>query len=292
MIIVQGPGSEQIGSSVADLLDIEKVSVDYKTFPDGELYICLSEDLKNKDVVIVHSTGPPQNDRLVQLFLLIDACRDMGARTVRLVAPYIAYARQDRRQKIGEPISILTLMKLLESLNVNGLLTVNVHNTDVFRGVNIKVRDLDAFPYLAKYFKDQGLKKAFSISLGKKAIDLEHGKMAAEVIGGQYGRIKTFRDPNTGAVTLEEAHFNLAGKDVIIFDDVITTGRTHIKAIDMLKQQGAKKVYLACVHSLLSEEAQELILRVVEDFACTDTVPNRFTKVSVAPLIAEALRSS
>jgi len=105
-------------------------------------------------------------------------------------------------------------------------------------------------------------------------------------------RLRTFRDPDTGVVTLGKVSFEVDGKDVIIFDDVTTTGRTHIKAVNLLKRQGAKRVYLACVHSLLSEEAQELILRVVEGFICTDTVPNRFSKVSVAPLIAEAPRST
>lgn len=83
--------------------------MNYKTFPDGEAYLCLSKDIKSNDAVIIHSTCPPQNDRLIQLFLLIDACRDMGVRSIRLVVPYLAYARQDRRRKIGEPISILTL---------------------------------------------------------------------------------------------------------------------------------------------------------------------------------------
>lgn len=290
MIVVQGPGSEQIGSSAADLLGVEKASVNCRIFPDGETYLCLSENVKSRDAVIIHSTGPPQNERLIQLFLLIDACSDMGAATIRVVTPYLAYARQDRRRKMGEPVSILTLMRLLESLDVSELFTVNVHNPDVFEDMKIRVKDLCAIPLLAEYFRGQGLEGAFSLALGKKRVDLEHAKDAAKVLGGEYDRLKTFRNPDTGVVTLEEASFDVDGKDAIIFDDVITTGRTHIKAINIIKQQGAKRVYLACVHSLLSEEAQELILRVVENFVCTDTVPNRFSKVSVAPLIAQALR--
>jgi len=78
--------------------------------PDGEVYLCLSRDVIDKDGVIIHSTGPPQNERFIHLFLLIDACRDIGMRTIRVVALYLAYARQDRRQKTDEPISILTLV--------------------------------------------------------------------------------------------------------------------------------------------------------------------------------------
>jgi len=291
MIVIQGPGSEQIGGSIANLLGVEKVSVEFKTFPDGEAYLRLSGDIKDRDAVIIHSTGPPQNKRLIQLFLLVDTCTDMGARTVRVVTPYLAYARQDRRRKMGEPVSILTLMKLLESLHVEELFTVNVHNPDIFKDLKIRVRDLSAIPSLAEYLRHRGSEGAFSLSLGKKMVDLEHAKDAAKIIGGKYGRLKTFRDTDTGVVTFEEASFDVDEKDAIIFDDVITTGRTHIKAINVLRQQGAKRVYLACVHSLLSVEAQELILRVVEDFVCTDTVPNRFSKVSVAPLIAQALRT-
>ena len=291
MIVVQGPGSEQMGSSVADLLGAAGVTADCRTFPDGEAYLCLSSHIGDEDAVIVHSTGPPQNDRIIQLFLLIDTCRDMGVRTIRVVAPYLAYARQDRRRKVGEPVSILTLTKLLESLDVSELLTVNVHNPDVFKHSKIRVRNLSAIPLLAEYFRNQGLEGAFALSLGKKPVDVQHAKNAAEILGGEYDRLKTFRDPDTGVVSLGDAPFEVNGKDAIIFDDVITTGRTHIKAVNLLKEKGAKRVFLACVHSLLSEEAQELIMRVVEDFACTDTVPNRFSRASVAPLIALAIRS-
>jgi ribose-phosphate pyrophosphokinase len=288
-VIVSGPGSEQIGRSIARLLKIDNLSIYSRTFPDGETYVRLPEGLESKDVVLIHSTGPPQNERLVQLFLLLDTLKDMKIKTFHLVIPYLAYARQDRRQKIGEPISALTIMKLIESLSVSELITVNVHNPKIFQGLKTRVIDQSAIPLMADYFKEQGFEGAFSFSLGKKMIDLERAKTAAKILDGPYGHLKTFRDPNSGVVTLEKSSLNIRGKDAIIFDDVVTTGRTHIKIINELKRQGAEKVYLACVHSLISEEAQELLLRVVEDFVCTDTVLNRFSKISVAPLIAKAI---
>jgi ribose-phosphate pyrophosphokinase len=149
MIIVQGPASEEISSSVANLLDLETVSVDCKTFPDGESRLCLAKKIEKQDTIIIHSTGSPQDKRMNQLSLLVDICKEMDVKSLRVVTPYLAYARQDRRQNVGECISILTIMKILESLGVDELITVNVHNPDVFKDLKIKFKDLSAIPSLA-----------------------------------------------------------------------------------------------------------------------------------------------
>ncbi len=212
------------------------------------------------------------------------------AESVTLVAPYMAYARQDRRRLPGEAVSVFTAIRLLTALGVSRLITVNVHNPVVFEGSGLELRDLSAILLLAKHLKDGGFGGASSLSLGKKPVDLEHAKEAASALGSDYGRIVTFRDPNTGEVSLGVIDIAVEGQRVVVFDDVITTGGTHLKAVESLRDRGASEVHLACVHSLLSEEKLIEVLKATDNFVCTDTIPNLCSRVKVTTLIADALR--
>lgn len=290
MMIICGPGSEQMGIEIAGILGMESSTVEHRFFLDGETHLRLTRGVEGSDVVLVHSTAPPQDRRLVQLLLLVDAIKEGGAESITLVAPYMAYARQDRRRLPGEAVSVFTVIRLLTALGVSRLVTVNVHNPAVFEGSGLELMDLSAMPLLAEHLKDSGFGGAFSLSLGKKPVDLEHAREAASVLGGDCGRLETFRDQNTGEVSLGRADIGVEGLRVVVFDDVITTGGTHIKAVESLRDGGASEVHLACVHSLLSEEKLLEVLEATDSFVCTDTVPNLCSRVRVAPLIADALR--
>jgi len=289
MVVICGPGSEEIGSVVASILEVESSVVEHRVFTDGEDYLRLTTDVTGRDVVLVHSMGPPQDRRLVQLLLILDALREGGAGSVELVAPYLAYARQDRGQLPGEAVSAFTVMKLLRYLGVSRLVTVNVHNPDVFKGAGFELTDFSAIPLLADYLRGEGLEECFSLSLGNKPIDIRHAEEAAAVLGGSYARLRTFRDPSTGEVRLDEPGFTVRGERAAIFDDVITSGGTHLQVVELLQGMGVEEVHLACVHSLLSEERLRDVLDATDSFTCTDTVPSRCSRVGVAPLIAGAL---
>jgi len=187
-------------------------------------------------------------------------------------------------------VSARTVIRLLLSIGVSRLFTVNVHNPAVFEGSGLGLTDLSAIPLLAKHLEGRGLGGSFSLSLGKKPVDLEHAMEAASVLGGGHAHLETFRDPTTGEVHLGGAEFDVGGRRVIVFDDVITSGGTHLGAVRLLRGMGASEAHLACVHSLLSDENLARVLGEVNSFTCTDTVPGRFSGVKVAPLIAGALR--
>jgi ribose-phosphate pyrophosphokinase len=290
LIVLCGPGTDQMGRDVAKRLELEASAIEHRTFPDGESYIRLPLEVEGRDVVLIHSTAPPQDTRLVQLLLTLDAIRERGAKSVLLVTPYLAYARQDRCRLPGEAVSVLTVAGLLLSLGVSKLITVNVHNPRVFDGSGLDVNDLSAIPLLADYFKGIGFEGAFALSLGKKPVDLEHAREVASVLRGDYGRLETFRDPTTGEVSLGKADLGVEGRGVIVFDDVITSGRTHLEAVRFLREMGAEEVHLACVHSLLPEKGMDRVLKFVDSYVTADTVPSRFSRVGVAQIIAEALR--
>jgi len=288
VIVVPGPASQDLGRKVADILKSRIVSVIFKTFPDGESYLRLEGDVKGEEVVIIQTTGPPQDVHIMQLFLMVDAARDLGADMVVAVVPYLAYARQDKRFLRGEAISIETFIKLIEASGIDRFLTVNIHEEGVLKKFSVPAENLSAMTLLAEHFKKKGLAEAFSLAPDKGALDL--AKEAEKVLNGGCGWLRKERDRLTGEIRVEEKKFNIEGRNVIVFDDIISTGGTIAAAAKMLKTQGARKVYAACAHPLLVGEAQKKIMQSgAEGIVGTDCVHSPVSVVSVAPLIAEAL---
>jgi len=290
MKVISGPASKQLGETIGELLKAEVVPAFFKTFPDGESYIRFdAESLQDEDVVIVQTTSPPQDQRLIQLLLMADDAKDMKARSITAVIPYFAYSRQDKRFIPGEAFSIKTIMKLLEDCGVNRIITVNTHNPALLKSFKILVEDLSAVPLLAEYFNAKSLvKNPLSLSLGKKGLNV--AKEADDILHGGFDYISTKRDVRTGNVTLEDKQFPIKNRDAIVFDDIISSGGTMAKAVKLVKDQGARKVYAACVHPLLIGDSQKRILENgAEEVIGTDCVPSPVSKVSIAPLIAKVL---
>ena len=288
MIIVPGPSSASLGRRMAEILEAKLVSVAFKKFPDGESYLRFEDEVAGEEVVVVQSTGPPQDTSLIQLLILIDAAKDLGAKRVTAVVPYLAYARQDKRFLPGEAISIQTVGKLLKAAGVDELLTVNVHEEKVLKNFGFPAESVSAMSLLAEYFKSKGFQGAFALAPDRGAVQL--AVEAAEVLGGEYGWLEKKRDLYTGETKTEEKTLNVSGKDVIIFDDIISTGGTVANAVKILKKQGARRVFAACAHPLMIGNAKEKILQSgAEGIVGTDSVPSDVTVVSLAPLLAKVL---
>ena len=288
MIIVPGPASQKLGRKIAELLKQKIVSIEFKRFPDGESYIRFDGEVENEDVVIVQTTSPPQNENLVQLLLMADTAKELKAKTTTVVVPYFAYARQDQSFRPGEAFSVKTIATLLQTCGVTKIFTVNSHNPAILKTLQVPIDDLSAIPLLAEHFKNQGFQGAFSLALGKKG--LATAVEADEILEGGYGYISTRRDRITGKVTIEEKPLTVKGKDAIVFDDIISSGGTMVKAVAWTRKQGARTVHVACVHPLLIGDAENRIIQSGADsIVGTDSVPSHISVVSVAPLIAEAL---
>lgn len=290
MKVLPGPASKELGQKIAKLLNAEVVPVFAKIFPDGETYIRFeTESLQDEGVIIVQTTSPPQDQRLIQLLLMADNALDMKAKCITAVVPYFAYNRQDKRFLLGEAFSIKTIMKLFEECGVSKIISVNAHSPSVLKTFEIPVEDLSAIPLLAEYFKTKRLaENPVSLSLGKKALSM--AAEAHQILKGGFDYVSTRRDVVTGNVTLEEKELSVENRDVIIFDDIISSGGTMAKAVKFAKEKGARKVYAACVHPLLIGDSQKRILENgAEEIIGTDCVPSAVSKVSVAPLISKAL---
>jgi ribose-phosphate pyrophosphokinase len=288
--VILGPSSKELGERIAALAKAETVPVASKIFPDGETYIRLEGKVQDQHVVIVQTTSPPQDSKVMQLALMANAAKRNGAKKVTAVVPYLAYARQDKIFLPGETISIEAVANMLYTAGIEELLTINVHEENALSKFPFPARSLSAIPLLAEHFVRRGFAKAFALAPDKGAIYI--AEQAKSVLGGEFGHLEKQRDFYTGQVNVAKKAFNVKGATVIIFDDIISTGGTIVSVAKILKEQGVEKIFAACVHPLLIGDAENRILDAgVEEIVGTDSVPSHASKVTLAPLISNELRA-
>ena len=192
MLVIGGPASARLAEEIARLSGLDFVEVEAKRFPDGESYVRLTSEVKGEKVFIVQSTYPPQDTHLIQLFLLADAAHRSGASEIVAVVPYLAYARQDKVFRPNEPVSIEAILKLLKTLGVQRMITVDVHSPEVFGRVGMECVNLSAVGILAKHFLDLGFKGASAFAPDRKAVRM--AEEASKILGGGYGWFGKKRD--------------------------------------------------------------------------------------------------
>ncbi len=291
MLILGGSGSRKLAKRISEQLDSPLVSSEFEEFPDGEIYVRIPEEVEGQKVVVVQSTCYPPNRNYMELFLLLDAAKDLGAEEVSAVVPYFGYARQDKRFEEGEAVSLNTIAKLIESSGADEIYVLDFHpqpieeSPEVF---DIPARNLTAAPLLAKYVSDHySLKEPVVLGPDKGAEGW--AERAGESIGADWDFMTKKRlGPEDVEITPHE--LDVSGGDVIVVDDIISTGGTMREAIGILKDQGARDIYVTCTHPVLVGDALERLKETdVEEIIGTDTIEKDVSKVSVAPVVAEAL---
>ena len=291
MKVVGGPGSVDLAKKISKLLGAPLISTRTKRFPDGEFYFKFEEEISGEDLLVVQSLYPPQDQHIMELFLILHTARDLGAKSIRVFVPYLAYSRQDRRYLEGECLSSGMITEILETLGANALYTIDVHNRKVLERYRIPTYNLTASRELAKYFAAKGLKNPIVISPDDEEIAIERAKCAAETINAEYDFLEKKRDRYTGEIVTYEKKMNVKGRDAIIIDDIISTGKTAANAVRILKKQGAKRVFVGASHALLLGDAVKILNEAhAEEIVGTDSVMNDYAKVSVAPIIVKALK--
>jgi ribose-phosphate pyrophosphokinase len=289
MFVIAGSASRKLALRVARLLGCKLIKPEFKRFPDGENYIRIKKNIKDEHVVVVQSIHYPQNDNLVEFLLLLDAAKDLGAKRVTAVTPYLAYARQDKRFKPGEAVSIHTVAKLIECAGADELIAVDLHHPAIKRNFSIPVQELTAAPLIGRHFSY--LKVDSPLVLAPDDGAFERARQAASELGADSDYLEKKRITPTRVVTRPKS-LDAAGRNVVIIDDIISTGGTLVEAIKILKKSHAHRIYVACTHPVLVGNALKRILKAgARKVVATDTIETKVSTISVAPLIADAIRA-
>ena len=294
MIVIPGPASRELGEQIAKGLSTVPRAVDHRIFPDGESYIKIYPELKNETVVIVQTTAPSQDQRLIQLFMMARTAKALGASRVICVVPYLAYSRQDKMFLEGEAYSLDLVIKILSDLGVDDLIVADVHNEasldKVDERYSIRIHNISGVSLLAGYLNENGFKGAYSLSPDKGAIHL--AQAADSLLGGGFGYFEKTRDRRTGEIEMKVKDLEVSGRKAVVFDDIISSGGTMARAIEGLKGQGANKVAAACTHALFMGDAERRIREAGADvIAFTDSVKTSTegVTITIAPLVVTEL---
>ena len=287
MKVVGGSASVSLARGIANDLRATFVDVAFERhsggFPDGERYVRLLGTLPGDHVVLVQTTHP--DPMLVEFFLLADAIRDAGGRRLTAVIPYYGYARQDKRFLEGEAISAKTVAKHI-AVDCDELLTMAIPaNPDILQTFPVPTREVSGMPALGRYLKTAKVDALLAPDEGA----LRLAREASAIAGVPFHfLVKTRIDSYT--VKMEPKALAVKDKSIAIVDDVISTGGTIAMAARELRAQGARRVLAACVHGLFVGPA-EANLKACDEVIATDTILSPYTKVSVAPEFAAAIRA-
>lgn len=290
MKIVSGPSSVVLADKISRVLSFPLVSIKKKQFPDGEFYFRFEEDISNEELLIIQSLYPPQDTHVMELFLILHTAKDLNAKSIKVFAPYLAYSRQDERYLDGECLSSGMLSDVFEYLNVDELFTVDVHNQNVLDMYRIPTHNLTASQELAKYFSTKDLKDPIILSPDDEGLAIDRVKNAAKSINADYDYFEKSRNRHTGEIVTYSKRIDIKGRDAIIIDDIISTGKTAANTVKILKEQGARRIFVGVSHCLLLGNAYEMIKGYgADEVIGTDSVINKHSKVSVAPILASEL---
>ena len=263
-------------------------------FPDSETRIRIEEDIRGADVYIVQSTSPPVNDNLMELLVLIDSARRASAERVTAVIPYYGYGRQDRKDEGRVPITAKLVANLIEKAGAHRVLSIDMHATQIQGFFDVPVDHLYAFPVFLKYYRQLNLER-----LAVSSTDVGRVRMARAYANALDADLVIIdkRRPDPESAQVASVIGSPRDKDILIVDDMISTAGSICEAARVLKDAGARDIYMGATHPILCGPSIERIDAVApKEVVVTDTIPLRGKQgrspirvLSVAPLLAEAI---
>jgi len=291
-----GRANPALAHRICEYLKIAPGRGGTELFPDGELIVRVDEDVRGRDCFIVQPTCHPVNAHLMELFIWIDTLRRASAQRVTAVIPYFGYARQDRKDEGRTPITAKLVANLLERAGADRVVSVDLHAAQVQGFFDIPVDHLNAGPVFTKWIR--GLKLANQVFVSPDVGNVKRAQVYANIIGGEICIIDKRRKSSSETLAANIIG-DVAGKSVLMVDDMITTGGTMLEACRILRDFGAGDIYIAATHAVFAPPAMERLVQAnVAKIAVTDTIPigercgpirDRLVVLSVAELVGEAI---
>ena len=286
--IISGKTSENLAKKLSKKIKANLVKSEIRVFPDGESKITLIGKISKKKSIVLQSIYPPVDTNLVQVLSLITKAKENSSEVIAVI-PYMGYARQDREFLPGEIVTMKVLGKLFKSAGASKIIVVDIHSSIGLKHFSIKTKNVTAIPDLVGFFKKLSLKNPLVVSPDQGG--KERAKEFAKEFNSDYIALEKTRDKKTGKVKIKTKNLEeVENRDLILVDDIISTGGSIIKATQFLKKQKCKRIYVACTHALLMNNAEKKIKKAgVTSIISTNTIPGKTSKVDISKTIAKAI---
>ena len=297
-MIFTGNANPGMAAEIAQHLGISLGVAEVGRFSDGEVTVEIQQNVRTRDVFVVQSTCAPTNDNLMELLVMVDALKRASAERITAVIPYFGYARQDRRPRSARvPITAKVVANMLQAVGVTSVLTMDLHADQIQGFFDIPVDNIYASPVLLGDLRQKNYTDLMVVSPDVG------GVVRARALAKQLGcdmAIIDKRRPKANVSEVMHVIGDIEGRNCVIMDDMIDTAGTLVKAAEVLKERGAKKVYAYCTHPIFSGPAIERISQgiALDEVVITNTISlnpdalncKKIRQLSVAPLIAETIQ--
>ncbi len=291
--ILSGNAHPALTESICAAIGVRRSDATVTTFPDGETFVKINENIRGGDLFIVQPTCPATNQNLMELLIMVDAAKRASAERITAVIPFFGYARQDRKDQPRVPITAKLVANLLVAAGVTRVLTVDLHAAQIQGFFDIPVDHLYAAPVLLKYLRQKGFGRENTVIVSPDVGGIKMVQAYAEALDWPMAIVAKHRKSATEvhATTLIG---EVEGKDVLLIDDMTETAGTLTAAASLLQQRGARSIRAAVSHAVLGDLAiKRLAESSIEELICTDSVPMahgpKVTTLSIAGLLAEAI---
>ncbi|HJX01918.1 MAG TPA: ribose-phosphate pyrophosphokinase [Candidatus Humimicrobiaceae bacterium] len=295
MMLFSGSSYPVLTDKIAKELGIKAGKVTRTKFKNGEIYVKFDESVRGADVFVVQTCCEPVSDNIMELLIMIDALKRASAGMINAVIPHYGYARQDKKAEGREPITAKLFANLLSVAGMDRAILVDLHAATIQGFFDVPVDHVTAIPIIAKYFKEKNIENGVIVSPDVG------GVKRASIFAKRLHFPLAILDKRRSAPNMAEIEHivgDVEGKEAIIFDDMIDTGGTLLKAIDMLLRHNVKRVYIGATHPIFSGNAiEEFEKSKVEEIVVVDTIPlnkeyktKKIKVLSIAPLLAKTIK--
>ncbi len=293
-MLFSGSSNLELGAKISKNLGIKKGKIVLKKFANGETYIQFSDNIRGKDIFLLQTAIEPINDNLMELLIMIDAAKRASAGRIVPVIPNFFYARQDRKTASREPITARLVADLLTTAGADRIITIDLHSDQTQGFFNIPLDNLPTSSIMMKKAKE--VIKGKGVIVAPDAGSVKRATNIASKMNFELAIINKTRLEHNKAKALNIIGADVKGKTCLIFDDMIDTGGSICSAVDLLKENGAKKAYAFITHGILSEDAIEKIEgSKIDKLFISDSLPlktktSKIEVLSLANYIANAIK--
>ncbi|MCX7623646.1 MAG: ribose-phosphate pyrophosphokinase [Thermomicrobium sp.] len=296
LTIFGGNSNPELTRAICAYIDIPPGRIEVFKFSNENIFVRIGESVRENDVFVIQSFSSPVNESIMELLIIIDALKRASAGRITAVIPYYAYGRTDKKDQPRVPITARLIADMITVAGADRILTVDLHAGQIQGFFNIPVDEMTALPILARYFQEKGLENPVVVSP-----DLGSTKRArnfAEELNAPLAIIEKRRLGNDDRTEVLNLIGSVDDAQVILIDDEIDTAGSITQAAELCIARGAREVYAACTHPVLSGPAVErLALSPIKEVVVTDTIPlpphkrlDKITVLSVAPLLGESIQ--